>query len=72
MLMEESPYHTVVISPFLQLVAVNPTVRIKNHALDTNMVVAVVQLAIYIRPTARVQVVSSFMQQKIQLKQCTS
>ena len=63
---------SVIVIPFLQFEAANPTVRIKNHALDTNMVVAVVQLAIYIRPTARVQVVSSFMQQKIQLKQCTS
>ena len=68
----EAYLHTVLLMSFLQFVAVNPTVRIKNHALDTNMVVAVVQLAIYIRPTARVQVVSGFEQQKIQLKQCTS
>ena len=50
----EATLLTVLIFPFLQFEAANPTVRIKNHALDTNMVVAVVQLAIYIRPTARV------------------
>ena len=62
---------SVIVIPFLQFEAANPTVRIKNHALDTNILV-LVEVAFYIRPTALVQVVSSFMQEKIQLKQCTS
>ena len=63
---------TVVVIPFLQYEAANPTVRIKNHALDTYTVVVVVKFAFYIRPTAPLQVASGFLQEDIRLKQCTT
>ena len=68
MLMETSYLHTVVMIPFLQLVAVNPTVRIKNRVLDTHTM-PVVNFVICIRPIVPVQVASCFLQQKIRLKQ---
>ena len=57
----EAYLHTVLLMSFLQFVAVNPTVRIKNHALDTKGLVLGVLVAFYYRPTALVQGASRFM-----------